>query len=200
MRLPTSAHSSQPWRIHELTKDFRTEDVWALPTSGDAQDFPLLVDLLASYDPARSSSLAVRGLFAVRWKLGGLLGWDRPSAGLGARVSPLRDRLPDDLRRCSSPRLSDEFPFAPLYVTEREWALEIANQTVHGVLHLGWVPDGADYYRGQMAVLVKRNGPLGAAYMAAIAPFRYLVVYPAMMRDLEREWCRRTAGRDPVHA
>ena len=30
-------------------------------------------------------------------------------------------------------------------------------------MHIGWVPDGAGGYRGQMAVLVKPNGLLGAA-------------------------------------
>jgi hypothetical protein len=39
-----------------------------------------------------------------------------------------------------------------------------------------------------MAVLVKPNGRLGAAYMAAIKPFRYGLVYPALMRSVEREW------------
>src|SRR3712207_9124473 len=41
---------------------------------------------------------------------------------------------------------------------------------------------------GQMAVLVKPNGLFGKAYMAAIKPFRYLIVYPALMRMIEREW------------
>ncbi len=54
----------------------------------------------------------------------------------------------------------------------------MANRTVHSVMHVGWVPDGTGGYRGQMAVLVKPNGWFGAAYMAAIKPFRYLVVYP----------------------
>jgi hypothetical protein len=49
------------------------------------------------------------------------------------------------------------------------------------------VQDG-DGYRGQMAVLVKPNGPAGRAYMAAILPFRHLIVYPAMLRDLGRRW------------
>jgi hypothetical protein len=39
-----------------------------------------------------------------------------------------------------------------------------------------------------MAVLVKPNRLLGCAYLAAIRPFRYLIVYPAMIRQLEREW------------
>ncbi len=50
------------------------------------------------------------------------------------------------------------------------------------------VPDGAGGHRGQMAVLVKPNGRLGEAYMAAIAPFRHRLVYPAMLRDTERRW------------
>ena len=59
---------------------------------------------------------------------------------------------------------------------------------MHGVLHLGWVEDGAGGYRGQLAVLVKPNGRFGRAYMAAIAPFRHLLVYPMLMRQLGRDW------------
>ena len=44
-----------------------------------------------------------------------------------------------------------------------------------------------------MAVLVKPNGIFGAAYMKAIAPFRHLIVYPAMIREIEREWPTRMA-------
>ena len=48
MRLPNTAHSSRPWRIHGLTRDFRIEDVWALPTPGGPDDFPRLVQGIAS--------------------------------------------------------------------------------------------------------------------------------------------------------
>ena len=44
IKLPDSAHTSQSWRIHEFTGDFRLEDVWALPTRGDREDFPMLVE------------------------------------------------------------------------------------------------------------------------------------------------------------
>ena len=188
MRVPNSAHTSRPWRIHELTPDFRLEDVWALPTPGGPDDFPRLVAMMAAFDPAQSSSAAVRALFAIRWKIGELLGWDGPDTGLGSRVPTLRDRLPVDLRDAPSGPGSDALPFSTLYLQEHEWAMEIANRTVHGVLHLAWVPDESGGYRGQMAVLVKPNGLLGAAYMAAIGPFRHLIVYPAMLREIEREW------------
>ncbi len=75
-----------------------------------------------------------------------------------------------------------------LYLTEDEWAAEMANRTVHSVMHIAWVPDGTGAYRGQMAVLVKPNGIVGEAYMAAIKPFRHLLVYPTLMRAIEREW------------
>jgi len=98
MRLPNSVQTSRPWRIHELTRDFRLEDVWELPGVGGPDAFPLLVQAIASGDPSQSSSVAVRTLFAIRWKIGELLGWDGPAAGLGSRVPTLRDRLPADLR------------------------------------------------------------------------------------------------------
>jgi hypothetical protein len=188
MKLPNTAHTSPPWRIHELTRDFRLEDVWALATPGGPDDFPRLVQLAASLDPSQSSSGAVRMLFAIRWKIGGLLGWDGPDAGLGSRVPTLRDRLPADLRDVPSGPDFDALPFTSLYLLKHEWAAEIANRTMHGVMHLGWVPDGIGGYRGQMAVLVKPNGVLGTGYMAAIKPFRHLIVYPSMMREIEREW------------
>ena len=188
MRLPDAAHTSRPWRIHELTPDFRVEDVWALPTPGGRGDFPLLVRKFFSEDASRDDSRAARVLWAIRWKLGQLLGWDGPDAGLGSRVPTLRDRLPEDLRDAPSGPDLRGLPFTPLYLLGDEFAAEIANRTMHGVLHLGWVPDQAGGYRGQMAVLVKPNGPLGAFYMAAIRPFRYMIVYPAMLRQIERDW------------
>jgi len=190
-RLPKSAHFSRPWRIHAIASDFRLEDVWALPTPGGPDDFPRLVETMARFDAERGSSPVVRALFAIRWKVGALLGWDKEDAGLDSRVPTLRDRLPADLRDAPSGPGSDQFPFVPLYRTDDEAALEIANRTMHGVLHLGWVPDGAGGYRGQMAVLVKPNGPLGVAYMAAITPFRHLIVYPQMLAAIGRAWQAR---------
>jgi len=186
-RLPASAHTSRPWRIHELTSDFRLEDVWALPTPGGPHDFARLVDGFRAGDPSQGLSRAARALWAIRWKLGALLGWDDPDTGLGARVPTLRERLPDDLRDAPTGPDFDSLPFAPLYLLDGEWGAEIANRTMHGVIHLGWVRDGTGY-RGQMAVLVKPNGLLGNAYMAAIRPFRHLVVYPPMMRRIGRDW------------
>lgn len=188
MRIPKTAHTSRPWRIHEVTRDFQLEDVWALPTPGGPDDLPRLVRQFAGANGPSGLSRVTRALFAIRWKLGELFGWDRPDSGLGFRVSTLRARLPVDLRE--APRGPDlrTVPFSSVYLTDNEWAAETANRTVHAVMHIGWVPDEAGGYRGQMAVLVKPNGLLGKAYMAAIVPFRHLIVYPTLIRMIGRSW------------
>jgi hypothetical protein len=193
MKLPNAAHTSRPWRIHEIVPDFRLEDVWALPTPGRADELPVLVEGFASADPAKMLPRAARALWSLRWKLGRLAGLDEKGSGVGSRVTSLRERLPDDLRATTGPEF-ETLPFTSLYLTDDEFAAEIANQTMHGVLHLGWVADGSGGYRGQMAVYVRPNGLLGNAYMLAIKPFRHFIVYPQMFGAMERRW-RERPGR-----
>jgi hypothetical protein len=188
-RLAKATHTEQPWRIHELTSDFSVEDVWSFRTPGAGpDDFPaMLAALRAAGGPAKQPWPA-RFLFAVRWRLGAILGWDKPSAGVGERVASLRDRLPGDLR--DAPRGPDDesMPLKAVYELDTECARELANKTVHTVMHLGWVPGADGDHELRMAVLVKPNGRFGHVYMAAIAPFRHLIVYPALTRQWERAW------------
>ena len=195
--LPSGAYSARPWRIHEIADGFDLEDVWALPVQGDADDFPRFIESMMSGDD-RDFPAAYRLLFAIRWALGRALGTEKDEHGLGERVESLRDRLPADLRDHPAPAPSgerEESPFQPLYLTDREYAAEIANRTMHGVLHLAWVEDerAPEGFSAQLSVLVRPNGLLGDAYMAFIKPFRYLVVYPAMLRTVGRRWERTVA-------
>jgi hypothetical protein len=205
VQLPDSEHTDRPWRIHEIAPEFRLEDVWALPTPGGPDDFPLLIEGFATADPTGESSGIARVLWEVRWKLGEWFGWDDEDDGVGSRVSTLRDRLPEDLREAPAGPAFDTLPFKSLFMTDNEWAAEIANKTMHGVLHLGWVPDPGGGWHGQMAVLVKPNGRFGDAYMAAIRPFRHWLVYPPLMRRLGAQWQQRVAeqraaGQAPLAA
>lgn len=185
MRLPKTAHTSRPWRIHDITPDFHVEDVWALPTPGGPGQLPALVEQFFASDFPDGAPLIVRGLWEARWKIGALFNWDE-SSGLGSRVASLKERLPADIPAVAP--APDFEPFTPLYLLDDEWAAEIANRTVHAVMHLSWVPDESSGYRGQMAVLVKPKGWFGTAYMLAIKPLRYLLVYPALLRRLEHTW------------
>jgi hypothetical protein len=197
MRLPNSEHESHAWRIHEIAPDFRLEDVWALPAEGRREDFTTLLEVIASLDPAHAESRATRALFGIRHRLGELFGWDdapRPAVVPDDTASTLSARLPEDLRntatgpRIRSADLEGLVDFKPLYRTDVEWATELSNRTVHAVMHLAWVDQGEGRYRGRMGVYVKPRGRLGAAYMAAIAPFRHRVVYPALMREIGRAY------------
>jgi hypothetical protein len=188
-RLPTTEFTSRPWRIHAVADDFTVEDVWALPTFGRADELDRLVRGFTSGDEDESS-LTYRALFAARWAIGRALGWDRVDEGLGGRVATIRNRLPVDLR--DGPRGPDfaTVPFRAVYQTDTEYVAELANRTVHALMHIGWVPtdDRPDTYRGVMTALVRPNGALGRAYMTAIKPVRRAIVYPQLLRAMGREW------------
>jgi hypothetical protein len=202
MRLPKTAHRDRPWRVHEVTEDFELEDVWALPTPGGPDDLARLVEQFTS---PGDDPVVLRALFALRWQLGKLFGWDAPGSGVGERVRSLRERLPadllegprgPDLRAVPGREAVDGPPvFSSVYQTHDEWLAELSNKTVHALLHIGWVPDDSGPgYHAQMAVLVKPNGRLGKAYMAAIKPFRYAIVYPLLLRSIGRQWRTQAAG------
>jgi hypothetical protein len=189
-------HESRPWRIREITSDFVLEDVWALPAHGGPDDFQTLLDLMASSDPVSSTSLPTRVLWRLRDLLGAVfrLGDDKGVGKLpipGTNETSLTERLPDELRGTATGQRLGSLPFDPLYRTDDEFAAEISNQTVHGVVHLAWAAQGGGRYQGQMAVYVKPRGRLGQGYMTLIKPFRYAIVYPALMRRIERSWNSR---------
>jgi hypothetical protein len=149
LRLPNTAHSSRPWRIHEIAGDFGVEDVWQLPAPGGPDDLDRLVRHVAGVvGGEQKTPRVVDALMALRWRLGELVGWDQPRFAVGARTRSLRERLPGDLRRMPLPDLPRSL-FRPIYQTRDEWAGEYADR---------------------------------------------FLVYPAVLRSLERTWPRPAAG------
>jgi hypothetical protein len=208
MRLPNAAHESGPWRIRGVASDFTLEDVWALPVHGGAGDFHAVIELLSASDPANAESLPTRFLWRLRDRMGSWFDLGGISAPVGSDggdaagrlpipgtdETSLAGRLPDDLRDTAADVDFGSLPFVPLFLTGDEFAAEVSNRTMHGVMHLAWVEQGDGRHQGQMAVYVKPRGPFGRAYMALIKPFRHLIVYPALMRQTERTWRRHRAG------
>lgn len=205
MRVPNEVQLARPWRIHTVVADFRLEDVWTLPAiHGERDDFGSVIEMAGRFDPAKADSAPTRVLWGVRDRLGEWfdLGRISTTAGTdnrlpipGTREFSLAERLPDDLRGSANDVHFDRLPFVPLYRTENEFAAEISNQTVHGVMHLAWVDRDDGGHRAQMAVYVKPRGRFGLAYMAFIKPFRYWIVYPALERQLGRAWSHRQAAQ-----
>lgn len=187
-RVPDREFLAHPWRIHEIASDFEIEDVWQLPGREPLPAFRAVVESLATLDPA-DGPLPARLLWSARTILGTIFGWDGDADGVGSRVPSLRSRLPDDLRETAAhPEYFADVPFDVLLDLPDEFAAEVANKTVHGVMHVGALPAGDGLTKIQLTVLVKPNGRLGRGYLAAIKPFRYGVIYPVMIRRLAARW------------
>jgi hypothetical protein len=186
--------------ISRIAPDFKLLDAWALPVEGGPDDFSEFLETMSGIDPAHTGSRASGALFRIRLRLGELFGWDDADTKLpipGCEETTLRDRLPGELKDSAqgfgiNPTMQRAAGgFTPVYSTGDEAAAEISNGTVHGVLHLGWVEQSQGRYRAQMGIYVKPRGRPGEAYMKLIGPFRHLIVYPAMMRQIERAWVGR---------
>ena len=200
-RLDPADHENLPWRVHDIAPDFELVDAWALPAEGTADEFDDLCRTFAEFDPASERDASPSGaLFAVRHWLGRRFGWDDEVNTMpipGCEETSLRERLPDDLL-AETGDTAGRLPFRPVFRTEDEWALELSNATGHAILHLGWVPQPDRTHRGHLGVYVKHRGRLGRPYMAAIAPFRHHVVYPALLRRVGRAWQSREPRRAVV--
>jgi Protein of unknown function (DUF2867) len=202
MRLPNAAHEEHPWVIARIAPDFKLLDVWGLPAAGSAEEFASLIEIMAAIDPANGDSRATRALFSLRYRLGAWFGWDDASGKRpvpGRSETTLSERVPEELRdSVTRPIGVGSTTFVPIYRTDDEWAAEISNKTVHAVLHLAWVEQRDGSYRGQMGIYVKPRGRFGATYMAVIGPFRHLIVYPALMRQIARAWDARVLADPPT--
>ena len=195
------SHQSRSLRVHELAHDFELLDTWRYPIEADA------TDTLASFDAvstrAQLELLSGRGaaaqLFRLREALGKVFGWDRAVNEIpvpGTEELSLRERL-SDAERARQPWANGDDTivsvgelggFRLVYQNEHEVIHEISNSTVHAIMHVSWVHEGGERYAPHMAVYVKHRGWLGRAYMAAIKPFRHVVVYPALLRCVQRAW------------
>lgn len=194
MRLPNTAFTDRPWKVHEFTEDFEVEDVWALQTRGGPDGLALLVEQLGGEGRNFRPSPMYRLLFAIRWRLGALLGWDKEEHAVGARYASVRERLPDDLRNGTRGPDLRAAPLKSVYLTSDEWVTELGNRTVHAAMHIGWVGDDQGGYSAQMAILVRKTSLLGKAYMACILPFRRIFVTPNLVKTIGHGWHARQAG------
>lgn len=174
-------------RVHTFLADVPLHDVWRMTLRGGGPDRTVLdFKGLMAGSTERQPNPAVRGLFALRGWLGRAFGWDDPQ---DPRQPPsYQDHLTEaDRGRTLEPPGSGEF-FQVLYTFERETLAEIRNRTVHAFVCFAIAPDAGDDWRGYMAVYVKPVGVITRAYMSMIDPFRRLIIYPSLIRQLERRW------------
>jgi hypothetical protein len=196
MRLTVAAHIQHPWLVRSIASDFVLDEVWEFPFEASAAAGDSFETFCAMQDAAQTRKPG-RGLadLLMRFRLWlGRAGSEderKPLPIPGCSESSLRERLePDELSKPLPALPPSPLPFKLVYQRENERLFEFSSRPVHGLAHYGWVPQGEDKYRAQMAVYFKPRGLVGRAYMALIWPFRVWVVYPAIMRVATAHWNR----------
>jgi hypothetical protein len=206
------AHRARPWRVHTLAPDFEMVvlcevPLGADPARGETFDEFLRIFLTAGAtrwpvyrlrptslgDAVHAGLLAgTVALFQLRWFLGWLFGLDadRTMPIPGTRENRVRARLTAADRAHDTGVLPARVggAFEPVYAFADEALMEIANKTIHGLLHLSWVATKGGRRSVVLAVYVKSRGWQSRAYLALIRPFRHLVVYRAWIAHLTRTW------------
>jgi hypothetical protein len=182
MSADVGAHRARPWRVHTLASDFELLDLWEAPLDADPAGGETFEDFLrvfcasgtgarpvyrlrptAPADALHAARLAgTVALLELRRILGRLLALDadRDLAIPGRREHRVRDRLtPADRARdlgVLPARVGSAFE--PVYAFADEALLEIANRTIHALLHLSWVPTAGGRRAAVLAVYVKSRG------------------------------------------
>jgi hypothetical protein len=146
------------------------------------------VDAVAA---TRRRSLPVRVLFAVRVALGGLFRLDGPHRD-APDESYVRRLTDDDRARSQVTPGAMRGSFRALYVFADEALVEVRNGTVHAFLATALRPR-EDGYTLYCAVYVKPIGLVTPIYMALIDPFRRIIVYPSLIREMQAAWARAYA-------
>lgn len=195
MRIDPSEFRARPLRVHALLHDVPLEDVWAirLPGGGAGRT---IQDLRAVMAVGREAAPAVvRGLFRLRGRIGALFGWDHRRPAWNAES--YADRLsPADRARSLAEPGSPDGSFRLLYRFEDEQLSELRNATVHAFASLSIRPTPGGYV-AYLAVFVQPVHRFTRLYMGAIAPFRRLIVYPAVIRTMQHAWAARYGGEGP---
>jgi hypothetical protein len=198
-------HNLYPWKVHEISEDFELLDVWEIPILADKtknQDFSLFLKVMQqSYKPSVHNYFSLKYLIArslalLRVFLGETFGLDQNINSLpipGCIETSLKDRLSAEDRKRSLAEVSaegapDEDSWRIVYLYEDEILIELSNNTVHALMHGGWVHKSGNYFTARLAVYAKPRGTMGELYMKLIMPFRHAIVYPVMMEEVKKRW------------
>jgi hypothetical protein len=181
-----------PLRAHQFLAGVPLHDVWAIDLPSPRAGITLDEFLRAANERLFTPTPVVQGLLDLRLLIGRLFGWDSPRPSTQA-MPTFADRLTDaDRARSLTPAGVREGPnglFRVVYRFENEKLVELINLTVRAAA-LSALVETANGYRFYFAVYVRSVGRLTPFYMAAIDPFRKLIIYPSLLRSVRSNWDR----------
>ncbi len=183
-----------PLRAHRFLAGVPLHDVWAIDLPNPRAGITLDEFLRVGNERLFTLTPVVRGLVHLRLLIGRLFGWDRPRPSNQAAPT-FADRLTDaDRARSLAPAGVREGLFRVVYRFENEKLVEVSNRTAHAAA-LSALVESANGYRFYFAVYVRSVGWLTPFYMAAIDPFRRLIVYPSLLSSVRTNWDRAMVAR-----
>jgi hypothetical protein len=175
-----------PVRVHTFLAGVPLHDVWSI-------DLPrwragvTLDDLLRSDSNCLFTlSSPIRILLNIRFFVGRFFGWDREPIATAWQTFATHLTETDRSRSLAEPGTRDGF-FRVVYRFENEQLLELVNRTAHAAA-LSALVETATAYRYYLAVYVRSVSRFTPFYMAMIDPFRKLIVYPSLLRNVRARW------------
>jgi hypothetical protein len=198
MRIGPGEFRARPLRVHALLHDVPLEDVWAIRLPGGGAGRTIQDVRSVFIAGVETAPPLVKWLFRLRFRIGALLGWDRQRPVWSAASYVHRLTPADRARSMAAPGTPDG-RLSLLYRFESEQLSELRNATVHAFMSLsiGQTPGG---YLAYLAVYAQPVHRFTGLYMRAIAPFRRLVVYPALIRKMQNAWAERYGGERGVES
>jgi Protein of unknown function (DUF2867) len=192
-QISTQEFERLPLRVHDFLAGVPLHDVWAIDLPRTRSGITLDEFLrTASACPCTSTPPPlVRTLLNIRFFVGRLLGWDREPATTAWESFATR-MTTADRSRSLAPAGTPEGLFRVVYRFENEQLLELINRTAQAAA-LSALVETANTYRFYFGVYVRSVSRFTPIYMALIDPFRKLVVYPSLLRNVRAKW-NKTVG------
>ncbi|MGD2151929.1 MAG: DUF2867 domain-containing protein [Gemmatimonadales bacterium] len=190
LRLAPAEFQAKDFRVNSFLADVPLHDVWVFQLRGGDQGLTLsdAREALAQASPLEANT-AVAVLVAFRMLFGGLTGLDDEKYFDNASSYANRLTEEDRARTLVQPGGGGDL-FRTVYVFENEALAEMMNRTAHAFFCMAIEP-ASDGYTMYWAIYVRETGGLTPIYMSLIDPFRRYIVYPAIVRTVERNWAAR---------
>jgi hypothetical protein len=202
-QISTHEFERLPLRVHDFLAGVPLHDVWAIDLPSTRSGITLDEFLRAASARSQVScdccendrirkvilltrSPVVRALLNIRFFVGRLLGWDREPASTAWETFTTR-LTTADRSKSLAPAGTREGLFHVVYRFENEQLLELINRTAHAAA-LSALVETASAYRFYFGIYVQNVGRFTPVYMTMVDPFRKLIVYPSLLRNVRGSW------------
>lgn len=175
-----------PLRVHDFLAGVPLHDVWTIDLPRARSGITLDEFLRTAKSRSCTPPPLVRALLNVRFFVGRLFRLDREPAACDWETFATRLTTTDRSKSLTQAGTREGL-FRVVYRFENEQLLEVINRTVHGVA-LSALVETAHSYRFYFGVYVRSVSRFTPVYMALIDPFRKLIVYPSLLRNVRAKW------------